>query len=353
MMGRLDPDSVPAWLSRLWPAAKRDPRIVAGVNEDDCAVMQWGDEFIVLTVDFLNSRPIAVQLGLGGLTELGRLLVAANLADLCGTGAEPRALLIGATLERTASEDDFRSLMMGVQAESAKWGVPVVGGDTKLGDERALVAVALGGAPARECLFLKNGGKVGDLVWCSGPLGSCNAAVLGLTNHRMPEHWQQWASASILVPNLPLAKSRALSVARLGRGGIDVSDGLGADLKRLCEASHVGAIVEADRIPVEVETRQLAAEMGVEPWALAFGCGGDFQFLATTPRDAHQAVADLGFHLIGELTSGTDLRIQLSDGTSISMPSDGHRDARGTSFTEEILALVTAARITNKGVFHA
>lgn len=341
--GQLDPDAVPDWLSTLWPPAGRDPRIVAGVNEDDCAVMRWGEEYVVLTVDFLNSRPIAIQLGLGGLAEVGRLLVAANLADLCGTGAEPRALLIGATLERSASEEDFRNLMQGVHAEATRWGVPVVGGDTKLGADRALLAVALGSAQDLECLFLKSGGKAGDLLWCSGALGACNAAVLGLTHQKMPEEWQQWAKDSILIPNLPLAKSRAVSRARLGHAGIDISDGLGADLKRLCDASHVGAVVEAQRIPVEGSARDVAALMGIEPWALAFGCGGDFQFLVSTSREAMTAVEDLGFSLIGELTEAPEIRLRLSDGADVPLPESGHRDARNASFTDEILELVTVA----------
>ncbi len=340
---RLDPDAVPGWLSTLWPLAGRDPRIIAGVNEDDCAVIEWGDRYLVVTVDFLNSRPIAVQLGLGGLVEVGRLLVAANLADLCGSGAEPRALLIGATFERGAGEEDFRDLMRGVHAEATKWGVPVVGGDTKLGADRALLAVALGSAPDSESLFLKNRGRAGDLLWCSGPLGACNAAVLGLTQNRMSDEWQQWAKDSILVPNLPLVKSRALSRARLGHAGIDVSDGLGADLKRLCDASRVGAVVEAQRIPVESPARQLAALMTIEPWALAFGCGGDFQFLVTTPREASPELEGLGFYLIGELTGGDGIRLRLPDGAEVPLPEGGHRDARNTSFAEEILALVKSA----------
>jgi thiamine-monophosphate kinase len=159
----------------------------------------------------------------------------------------------------------------------------------------------------------------------------------------MSDEWQQWAKDSILIPNLPLAKSRALSRARLGRAGIDVSDGLGADLKRLCDASHVGAVVEARRIPVESPAREVAAIMRIEPWALAFGCGGDFQFLVTTPREALPEVEGLGFHLIGELTDGDQIRLRLPDGAEVPLPEGGHRDARNTSFAEEILALVKVA----------
>src|SRR6266540_2926574 len=94
----LDPDDVPAWLAKLW-SANSDSGVIAGVNQDDCAVLSFGDELLVATIDFLNANPIALQLGIGDLYDLGRLLIASNLSDLCGTGAIPKALLTAITME--------------------------------------------------------------------------------------------------------------------------------------------------------------------------------------------------------------------------------------------------------------
>ena len=339
----LDPDAVPEWLASLWPPANRDSRIVAGVNDDDCAVIQWSDAFLVATTDFLNSRPIVVQLNLGGLREIGRLLVASNLADLCGSGAEPRALLVAATFERNTSMTEFRDFMFGIRDEAAKWGVPVVGGDTKLGQSRALLAVALGGINNGESLFLKNRAQSGDLLWSSGALGSCNAAAVGLTQASLSDEWKQWAKDAILVPRVPLAKSRALARAQLGHGGIDVSDGLGADLRRMCVASRVGVIVEASQIPIEPQVNDVAQAVGLEPWSLSFGCGGDFQFLVTTSESSRSVMEGLGFSLIGRMTKEQELRLRRLDGVTVRMPDGGHRDARNVSFVEEILLLAKDA----------
>src|SRR6185437_12425743 len=127
----LDPDSMPAWLAALWPKKDRDPAIIAGIDDDDCAIVRLTNNLLVITVDYLNARPIAVQLGLADLSDLGRLVVAITMSDLCGSGAAPTALLTGITMERTATEQDFQLLMRGVRKEADRWGVPVVGGDTK------------------------------------------------------------------------------------------------------------------------------------------------------------------------------------------------------------------------------
>ncbi len=339
MPNRFDPDEMPDWLASLWPAMGRSPSILAGVNEDDCAVLQWDGSLLVVTSDYLNAHPIATELGIGTRADLGHLVVAANLSDLYGSGAEPRALLVAITMERGASEKDFQTLMRGVHEAADKWGVPVVAGDTKLGDALAVLAVAIGGAKSAENLFLRSRARPGDLLWCSGVLGSCNAAAVGFRRPDMSEEWKQWARSVILNPVLPFQKSRLLSAEGLGAAGVDISDGLGADLERMCRSSGVGAIVDALRIPVDPHVCEIATSMGKEPWAFAFGTGGDFQFLVSTKHEAGERVERLGFHRIGELTAEATLKLRVRDRT-MALPTGGHRDGRDQTFEQEILSLV-------------
>jgi thiamine-monophosphate kinase len=274
------------------------------------------------------------------MSDLGRLVVSANISDLCGSGAEPRALLIAATMERKSTETEFQSLMMGVREEAAKWGVPIIGGDTKLGDALAILGIGIGSARAPDNLFLKNRCRPGDLLWCSGPLGSCNAATVGFRRSDVTEEWKRWARAAILTPLVPLNKSRALSAESLGAGGVDISDGLGADLKRMCDSSGVGVVVDALSIPLDPHVTELAKKLGIEPWAFAFSTGGDFQFLISAARIAAEKVRRLGFHQIGELTAELELTLRVGDRV-LSLPEGGHRDTRGLSFVEEIQSLLT------------
>ncbi|MGE0680737.1 MAG: thiamine-monophosphate kinase [Candidatus Binatia bacterium] len=341
MKTTFDPDAMPTWLASVFNVGR--PRsVLAGINDDDCAVLRWRDRFLVITTDFLNSRPIAVELGLGSWSTLGRLVVAANLSDLCGTGAMPEALLLGIMMPRSAKRQEFHLLMRGVKYEARRWGIPVVGGDTKLGEAPAILAVAVGSVRSRRSLFLKNQAKPGDLLWTSGPLGSCCAAVYGLKNDALSSRWRRWAVQRITVPDLPLSKSRMLADVGLGRSGIDISDGLGADLARLCVASHVGAVVDTERIPVAPEVSELAEIHNLPPWSFAFGTGGDFQFLVTTRPGARDRVKAMGFHLIGRIVPGRRLYLN-NAGRLHQFPKGGHRDVRNLSFADEIKQLVERA----------
>lgn len=342
----LDPDEMPPWIAGLWPNGRRSSNVVAGVNDDDCAVLKWNGRYLVATTDFLNANPIALELGVGGMWDLGRLVVASNLSDLCGSGALPVALLIGVTLPHTATDTDFKDLMRGVKFESDRHGVPVVGGDSKLGKSRALHAVAIGTAQSRRQLFLKNGAKPGDVIWVSGNLGSVAAAVWGYGRADLPRQWKAWARNALLVPRLPLMASQKVSASGLGRGGTDISDGFGADLFEMCKASAVGAIVDVNSIPTSPEVKRAARIANVPAWRFAFASGGDFQFIVTTGKVARGKMKRFGFHEVGMISKNRRQVLRLCGGEEIPLPTKGHRDHRLLTFAQEIDALIRQHNIS-------
>jgi thiamine-monophosphate kinase len=345
--GMLDPDDAPDWLSELFDA-RLNAAVVAGVDQDDCGVVEVGDgRLLVASTDFLNAHPIALELGIGTQRDLGRLLVAANLSDLCGSGAHPIALLVGAQMRKDSRTDDFRELMAGVDHEARKWGVPVIGGDTKLGPATSMFAVAIGTASSPDQLFLRRAGSPGDSLWVSGAIGGCCAAVLGLTNATqwdLSASWQAWARTAILEPRLPLTMSRALSSIGGSRAGTDLSDGLGANLSSLCKASKCGAVVHCTDIPVATEVATLGRVLDTPAFYFAFPTGGDFQFVVTARATESEVMAELGLTRIGELTEEPALVVELPDGRLAPMMITGHRDSRNLSFANEIAHLLTVMR---------
>jgi thiamine-monophosphate kinase len=319
--------------------------VVAGAGQDDCGVIAFGGMLLVLSIDFLNATPIAEQLGLADARTLGRLAVAATLSDILGSGAVPRALLVGVTVPHGYPEGSFRQLMLGARAESIRWKVPIVGGDTKLGRARAVLTCGVGTAESKRELFLANRARPGDLVFASGNLGTCAAATFLASERRSAATIPAWARNAITVPELPVSQSRALARLRVANGGIDISDGLAADLRRMCEASRVGAVIDAEAIPVRPAVRDVAQRAGVPSWAFSMASGGDFQFLATVPPRASAKVLKLGFTQIGEIVRRRRLLLR-SDlaGTVAPLPLVGHKDRRGQTFAAEIRRIVSEVK---------
>ena len=122
---------------------------------------------------------------------------------------------------------------------------------------------------------------------------------------------------------------------------IDVSDGLGIDLGRLCEASGVGCRVEAERVPVSRAAKRVAKAAGREPLDLALGGGEDFELLFTMPPAdveillAEAQKASLLISPIGEIVGRREGRtLVMPDGAVTPWPEvgfDHFRPRRGPS----------------------
>jgi len=64
---------------------------------------------------------------------------------------------------------------------------------------------------------------------------------------------------------------------------LDISDGLSSDIGHICNASHVGVVIDAQRIPTSPALRHLAEQIGIPAWALALRGGEDYELCFTAP----------------------------------------------------------------------
>jgi thiamine-monophosphate kinase len=266
-MASLDPDEKISWLAAVLTAPLRPPhKLVAGIGEDDCAIIDFApSSILVVTSDYVNANPIMLTLGIGTYYDMGRYLLNSNLADLCGSGAEPVAALVSIMWDRARAESDFEELIGGVQDAASYAGIAIVGGDTKLSSRPAYCATAIGTAKNRSHLFIKNRARPGDGVWVSGSLGSCAAGLYGWDEMSEDPAWLEWARRVVGDPPLPLDLARQASALAMEASGTDLSDGLGSDLASLCDVSEVGAEIVADALPLDTHVTPLAARLGVPP----------------------------------------------------------------------------------------
>jgi thiamine-monophosphate kinase len=336
---RLDPDAMIPWLRR-WFKSTNNRDVLVGAGLDDCGVFRIGNQALVVTTDYFNSRPAMFEYAAGDHGDLGRLLVATNVSDLLSTGARPVALLIGAMFPRDTATTDFIEFNRGVRREATKCGMVVLGGDTKLGSALSVCATAIGLAESKTSLILKTRARVSHSIWLSGPIGTFASAVAYLAKGGADAKLRAWAARTIRTPRLPLARAAKLRRLGIAKAGTDISDGLGADLASLAEASGVAVVIDCEAIPVERNVRHIASFLGVPAWAFAFASGGDFQFLVTVPRRHETAIAALGFVRIGDIVDAGQGNTVAVDGRRTALPELGHRDARNLSFGEEIQSLL-------------
>jgi thiamine-monophosphate kinase len=126
-------------------------------------------------------------------------------------------------------------------------------------------------------------------------------------------------------------EGRWLAERKLVSAMIDVSDGLASDLRRLCEASGVGAELEATRVPISDEAKRLAGQgAGRSALERALFDGEDFELLVAVPpallgEAATDYFGEFGerLHVLGRITAERDIRLIHDDGTAQALDAGG------------------------------
>lgn len=235
---------------------------------DDCAVLDFGGEALVITHDMMveGVHWLAGQ----DMADVAWKLVATNLSDLAAKGAEPVGVLLGFTL---GDQDD--RFITGLAEALDAFGVPLLGGDTvSANGSRSLGLTALGRATHRPAPS-RSGAKPGDTLWLTGPVG---AAMLGFEALQKSDGRDGAGddSASFRRPVPQLKKGRAL--APLATAIMDVSDGLLIDAARMADASNVTFAIDVSAVPFPADLPPSRRDDAMR-W------GDDYELLLTLPAN--------------------------------------------------------------------
>ena len=199
-------------------------------------------------------------------SDVGWKLMAVNASDLGAMGARPSWALLNLSLPAPLEMAWVRAFVAGLAEASRHFRLPIIGGDTTRAPTRVL-GLTVGGYARRP--VTRAGGRPGDEIWVSGPLGRAAAGFYGED------------SSWLRRPMPPVALGAALGEAGLLHAMMDLSDGLHKDLKRLCAASNCGAQVFPELIP------------GVSrmDWRVSFG--EDYELLFVASPEQQDAIVSV------------------------------------------------------------
>jgi thiamine-monophosphate kinase len=281
--------------------------LVKGIGDDAAVIRPRGAaELWALTTDLLveevDFRRDWLEPG-----QLGYKALAVNLSDLAAMGVRPTFCTVGLSLPRDITGAWIRRFYDGLNTLAQPRGVSVIGGDLSASPAHIQIAVtALGQSRGRRVLY-RSGGKPGHSLFVTGTLG---LAAAGLKILQSGTTANAGAACKLALKRHCTPEPRCEVGLWLAQSGIvgammDLSDGLSADLPRLCEASGVGAEVHASRLPLFSES----SRWGCDPLALALHGGEDFELLfSVSPRrvrtlEATYPVQYPPIQYIGDLTA--------------------------------------------------
>ena len=292
-------------------AQRSDVRI--GVGDDGAVVTPPSARELVVVTDSLVE---SVHFPLGSpAASIGHRAFAVNLSDLAAMGAEPAWALLAITLP-SADEDWLTQFSRAAGDLCRKHRVALIGGDTTRGP-LSITVTMVGSVPVGMALQ-RTGGQPGDAVFVSGTTGDSTAG-LALEQGRL--HVADAVSAQILRDRFLFPTPRCdlgMALRGIASACIDVSDGLGGDLEKLCAASSCGAEIDAAALPVsEALVGAVGAEKAREHALLG---GEDYELLFTVPLAKLAAITSaiargLGpVTRIGSLVQGQGVRISARGG---------------------------------------
>ncbi|WP_417666854.1 thiamine-phosphate kinase [Pseudidiomarina sp.] len=255
---------------------------------------------------------------------VGHKIVAVNLSDLAAMGAEPAWISLAISLPQV-NQEWLAGFAHGLREICDYYSCQLIGGDTTQGP--LAVTVTAHGFVPRGKAVRRDGAKPGDWLYVSGTLGDAGLA-LAARQHRqkLNPDYQRRLTERLYFPSPRVALGQSLR--GIASSAIDVSDGLLADIKHVLKASHVGARISVDELPLSMAlTESLSAE---EALTYALTSGDDYELLFTVPESQRGLFDTVTAHspskpvCIGRITSDVEV-LQLRHGDEAwELPETAH-----------------------------
>ena len=259
---------------------------------DDAAVLDGGSDHKKLISTDMLLEGVHFDLSYIPLTHLGYKAVTVNVSDIAAMNGIPKQMTISLGLSNRMSVEAVEALYEGIHAAAKDYQIDIVGGDTTSSRSGLVISITLIGESAPDNIVYRNGAKEGDILCLSGDIGGAYMGLQILEREKEvfkvdPNMQPQLDKYSYIVGRQLRPKARMDVIHELRDLGIlptsmiDISDGLASEIFHLCKQSQKGACIYEDKLPIEKQTFETAAEFSMDPNTAALNGGEDYELLFT------------------------------------------------------------------------
>ena len=293
---------------------------IAGIGDDAAVLDMPAGQVTLATVDMLVEG-VHFRRSYMSPEEIGATALAVNISDIAAMGGIPRYALVSLAASPHTNVDLIRGIITGLVSVGKRFGVSLAGGNVTSTKGPLTIDVVMIGSAKRDEVVLRSGARPGDVIAVTGRLGARAA-------FRMSREAELESAPTFRVPVPRVEIGRRLAARHLAHAMIDLSDGLAGDIKHVCRASGVGAVLFETALPIADETLTVASALGVSAVDLALSGGEDYELLICLgPPDletARSIAGDVGLTAVGRvLDAGSGVLLEHSGGTQRPLSTEG------------------------------
>ncbi|HLE28187.1 MAG TPA: AIR synthase family protein [Anaerolineales bacterium] len=308
-LGKLPPELLARLINLDGQPASVLDRVIVGPGIGlDCAVLDFGDRYLVCKTD-----PITFA-----TDEIGWYAVQINANDVACSGARPQFFLATVLLPEAAGNSALAERIFAqMKSACASLGAALVGGHTEItyGIERPIVSGTMLGEVARERLITAAGAQMGDSVLLTKGYPIEAISIIAREVKQAADQFEvdfiRRCQGFLRSPGISVVKDAqvALSAGKVSAMHDPTEGGIAAGLWELAEASGRGIEVAISALPLLPEGDRLCRAFTLDP----LGCIASGALLLTTPEPEKIRLAleqaGIPAYVIGKVTDGKGVNL--------------------------------------------
>jgi thiamine-monophosphate kinase len=304
-------------------------KLLIGIG-DDTAVWENVAPVQLATTDCII-QDVHFDLNISTWKELGWKAIAVNLSDIASMGGIPSYALISLALPDEIEVDLVKDLYRGMMEVSNQFEVAIVGGNVSSASAVSINVTLMGSLKSKNALT-RSAARIGDKVAITGYTG-LSAAGLYMLKRKLAfdaETGDVFRKAHL--KPVPRVKEGQALLKGAVKAAIDISDGLIADLSRMCESSEVGAKILVDSVPIHPLLQTAFPDDSLQ---MALTGGEDYELLFSAPVhviEKVQKTLNCSVTIIGEIVDNPLHKVDLinKEGNLVPLQNRGWEHFKST-----------------------
>lgn len=299
------------------------PEGITGIG-DDCSIIPYSKtESLLVTTDMLIEDRHFLRNRISPY-ELGYKSLAVNLSDIAAMGGIPQSAFLSLGIPSTVDVEWIDIFFKGLKDLANETGTLLLGGDTTKSPDRLVVNVAVIGKAETKNIKKRSTARPGDIICVTGLIGDSGGGLISILKDISLDEDVKYLVKQHHLPVPHIKQGKWLSLQKGVNAMMDVSDGIESDIRRIMEASDVGAEIFTENLPVSKQLVNVATKNKWNYFDIALSGGEDYCLLLTVKNELYPDISkrfeeefNNGLTEIGRITEKSNILDLLFKGEKI------------------------------------